>query len=484
MARAREIAIAQAASPTATPADRVLYWAYTTAVFDEAFANDAYGAALDDLVASLRRGAPHLGLFGGLANAGWVLCHTLDADDSEDSLGAIDEALLRLLAVDEWRGAHDLIEGLAGFGVYFLERIDHGAGDKAREGLARVITHLDRTAIWRDLETNETASHGTTSHGTTSHGTTSHGTTSHGTTSHGTSSLGTSSLGATWHTPLSILPPHFAAEYPDGFFDCGIAHGVPGMIGMLARASAYSDAARALAHGARRWLEATRQNGEFPSKLAGPPTANTMSVNALSANTSSANTSSANTSSANTSRSSLRFESARTAWCYGDPGIALGLARLAALDTNARDTYPRDPHARDADARDPHARDPHARDTGARNAHTHATHHSARIVAPHALALAALQRDLATSRVIDATLCHGSAGLGHIANRFFNATGNPAFAEAARAWFAHALEQPIADDRAFLDGSAGVGMALVAACTDTEPAWDRLLLADLAHFES
>jgi hypothetical protein len=421
MARAREIAIAQAASPTATPADRVLYWAYTTAVFDEPFANDAYGAALDDLVASLRRGAPHLGLFGGLANAGWVLCHTLDADDSEESLGAIDEALLRLLAVDEWHGAHDLIEGLAGFGVYFLERIDHGAGDKAREGLARVITHLDRTAIWRDLETYKTASHGTTSHGTTSLGTTSHGTTSHG-----------SSLGATWHTPLSILPPHFAAEYPDGFFDCGIAHGVPGMIGMLARASAHIDTARLLADGARRWLEATRQNGEFPSKLAGPPTANTTSAN-----------------------TSHRFESARTAWCYGDPGIALGLARLAALDTLALDTRARDNRARD----------------------THA-------VDPYALALTALQRDLATSRVIDATLCHGSAGLGHIANRFFHATENPAFADAARAWFVHALEQPIADDRAFLDGSAGVGMALVAACTDSEPAWDRLLLADLAHFES
>ena len=362
----------QAAQPTATPADRVLYWAYTSAVFDEAFANDAYTAALDELIASLQRPAPHLGLFGGLANAGWVLCHTLDAEDSEDALGTIDEALLRVLGVDEWRGAHDLIEGLVGFGVYFLERLAHGAGDRARDGLARVVTHLERTALACEV-------------------------------------------GATWHTPLALLPPRFAADYPDGFFDCGVAHGVPGMIGLLARAGDHVPSARPLALAARRWLAAQRNDGAFPARLAGPPIAG----------------------GADPARGA-RFEAARTAWCYGDPGIALGLWAV-----------------RDA--------------LGAPD--------------PGALALAALRRDAATARVVDATLCHGAAGLGHLAHRFFVASRDPAFAEVARTWFSRALALPIPAETAVLDGSAGVGLALVAAATSSEPGWDRLLLSDLAYSE-
>lgn len=362
-AKAREIAIAHAGTVKATQPDRVLFWAYTSAVFDEAFANDAYGAAIDDLVLALRRGAPRLGLFGGLANAGWVLSHTLDADDGADALGAIDEALLGVLAVEPWRGAHDLIEGLAGFGVYFLERIDHGAGDRAREGLARVVMHLDRTAT------------------KTEHG-------------------------ATWHTPLSLLPPAFANDYPEGFYDCGIAHGVPGIIGVLARAAAHVDAAEPLALDARRWIEAQRANGRFPGKLVGAGLA--------------------------------EHEEPRTAWCYGDPGVALGLWSANAAFGGA-------------------------------------------ITDPLELALASMRRDVKTARVVDSTVCHGAAGLGHMCNRFFHASGQSAFADEARTWYARAIDMPIPDEPAFLDGSAGVGLALLAAITSSEPAWDRLLLSDLAH---
>lgn len=362
IARARQIALAHAATPAATPADRALFWAYAAAAFDEPFANAAYSAALDDLVAAVQRGAPHLGLFGGLANAGWVLCHVLDPDDTADSLGAIDDALLGVMAGGSWSGAHDLIEGLAGFGVYFLERIAHGGGDRAVEGLARVVSQLERTATRTDA-------------------------------------------GATWHTALSILPPSFASEYPAGFYDCGIAHGVPGMIGVLARAAAHIDGARPLALEARRWLEAQRAEGTFPGKLAGPD---------LSAP-----------------------EAARTAWCYGDPGVALGLWSASVAFGGA-------------------------------------------VTDPSELALAAMSRDVITARVVDATVCHGAAGLGHLCNRFFHASGTSAFADRARVWFARAIELPIPDEPAFLDGSAGVALALLAASTPSEPAWDRLLLSDLA----
>ncbi len=361
IAKAREIAIDHAARKAATPADRALFWAYASAAFDEPFANEAYDLALDELVTALHRPAPHLGLFGGLANAGWVLCHVLDPDDTADSLDAIDDALRGAMAGESWTGAHDLIEGLAGFGVYFLERIAHGGGERTIEGLARVVAQLDRTATRTDA-------------------------------------------GVTWHTPLSILPPSFASEYPAGFYDCGIAHGVPGMIGVLARAAAHVESARPLALDARRWLEAQRAAGTFPGKLAGPELA--------------------------------AAEPARTAWCYGDPGVALGLWSANVAFGGA-------------------------------------------VTDPCELALAAMSRDVTTARVVDATVCHGAAGLGHLCHRFFRASGVPAFADHARTWFTRAIEMPVPDEPAVLDGSAGVALALLAAATTSEPGWDRLLLSDL-----
>ena len=101
---ARGIAIELAAQPAGTARDRALFWAYAAAAFDEPFANAAYSAAVDDLVADLRRGAPHVALYGGLAGLGWTLCHVVD--DAEDALRIIDEALVAMLAIDPWPGAH------------------------------------------------------------------------------------------------------------------------------------------------------------------------------------------------------------------------------------------------------------------------------------------------------------------------------------------------------------------------------------------
>ena len=113
------------------------------------------------------------------------------------------------------------------------------------------------------------------------------------------------------------------------------------------------------------------------------------------------------------------------------------------------------------------------------------------------LALAATARSLALSGVVDAGLCHGAAGLGHLFNRLFQTTGDERFAAAAREWFRHALDLPAhADsvagfsawnysdalgwhwyaDRGFLTGAAGIGLALMAAVGSREPAWDRVLL--------
>ncbi len=77
--------------------------------------------------------------------------------------------------------------------------------------------------------------------------------------------------------------------------------------------------------------------------------------------------------------------------------------------------------------------------------------------------------------VVDAGLCHGAAGLLHVFNRLHQATGDGLLVDAARRWFEPALALPVPEDR-FLEGRAGVDLALLAACTDVEPAWDRVLL--------
>ena len=113
------------------------------------------------------------------------------------------------------------------------------------------------------------------------------------------------------------------------------------------------------------------------------------------------------------------------------------------------------------------------------------------------LAAAAGKRYLDDPRGFDPALCHGTAGLAHLFHRLYLATGDPALLTAARRWLEHTLAQRrpgegiggylcrgrLADGRpgwvadpGFLGGAAGIGLALLAAATRVEPAWDRLLL--------
>jgi hypothetical protein len=114
-----------------------------------------------------------------------------------------------------------------------------------------------------------------------------------------------------------------------------------------------------------------------------------------------------------------------------------------------------------------------------------------------AIARRAAERPYAEAGIRDAALCHGCAGLGHLFNRMSQATGEPELAEAARAWFERTLamrrpgrgiggyEAWQADsagnpawsaDPGLLTGATGIALALLAATTPIEPAWDRMLL--------
>lgn len=141
----------------------------------------------------------------------------------------------------------------------------------------------------------------------------------------------------------------------------------------------------------------------------------------------------------------------RMSWCYGDMGPALALWQAARV-TNNKD-WEND------------AMDIFIYSTGRRS-----------------------------SGVPDAGLCHGTAGLAHIYNRLFHYTGKEIFKETAQYWFGQTLRMAeFADGLAgykkrvsqemgdwvnsatLLDGIAGIGLSLMAAVSDSEPAWDECL---------
>jgi lantibiotic biosynthesis protein len=79
-----------------------------------------------------------------------------------------------------------------------------------------------------------------------------------------------------------------------------------------------------------------------------------------------------------------------------------------------------------------------------------------------------------------ASLCHGSAGIGLLYHRLWNASGEDRFLHASRQWYRHALYartlpgvHPL---EGLLIGAPGIGLALLAAATDVEPIWDAMFL--------
>ena len=104
------------------------------------------------------------------------------------------------------------------------------------------------------------------------------------------------------------------------------------------------------------------------------------------------------------------------------------------------------------------------------------------------------RRDLKDNRVIDAGLCHGTSGIAHIFNRMFINTGLQEFEESSDYWFNETLKMARFSDGLagykswqgrnngwykeinFLEGIAGVGLALISKVSDIMPQWDECLL--------
>ena len=237
-----------------------------------------------------------------------------------------------------------------------------------------------------------------------------------------------------WHTPQHLMADEaMAREHPSGSLNCGLAHGIPGPLALMAlalRDGVEVPGQRAAMRRVADWLVKHRVDDEWGVNW---PSAAPVQSPRLAAS----------------HRTVLR--PTRSAWCYGSPGVAralwlageaLGEPRLCALAVEAFEAVCRRP--RDA-------------------------------------------------RHIDSpTFCHGVAGLLQITLRFSNDTGKLAFAQAVGALAEQLLDayQPDrllgyyslepegnwVDRPGLLDGAAGVVMVLLSAATDVEPAWDRLFL--------
>ena len=321
-----------------------------------------------------------VGLFGGWAGLGWLVRH-LGGDDEfvETQVGRHVGS-----ALEAWPRAfgYDLISGLVGIGVHFTERLPN---EGAEAGLVRVLDLLEDSAV----EVGD---------------------------------------GITWFTEPDLLPEWQRERAPEGYYNLGVAHGVPGVMWLLGKLCVHGVAperAGALLRGALRWLLSVHpdpRTPDLPSWIA---------------------------------PGVRREPNRRMAWCYGPLGAAAVVWQAAReAGDSAGEEWGRE------------------------------------------LASACAGVGPAQSHNRDAGLCHGAAGNTQIFHRLYRRTGDEQFREAALVWLEEALTyrkpgigvggfrtwaevnggQGWVDDASFLGGSTGIGLALLAAITDTDPAWDRLLL--------
>jgi lantibiotic modifying enzyme len=323
-------------------------------------------------IRALPRLAPGPSLIDGVTGVAWAVNHVGDEQMASIVGGAVDCALLDVLALTPPERAHDLASGLAGFAVYSLAAPSTPLAGEVRSAI------LDRV---EELAVEEDA-------------------------------------GLTWPAP-SLAPSGPRATCSADCSRLGVARGAPSIVGVLARyvaAGVEVERALPLLEGAMEWLiDATPLARGTAPEWRGP-----------------------------------EDSAARRGVGHGDPGAVA--AMLSAARATGNDAWERE-----------------------------ATERARGLV-----------RSPDTRRgVRDGGLCHGASGLGHLLHRLGRATGDDALLSAARLWIERvvAMARPgtglggfaaLAGDIGFLNGAAGIGLALLSATSNVAPDWDQVLLIDVA----
>jgi hypothetical protein len=345
-------------------------------------ARDLATGCLDSAIEVLASKPLSMSLYSGFSGIAWAadVVDRLLPGEVGDRNEDIDLALAQAVRRYPKDGPYDLIDGLTGLGAYSLARWPRRP---AAECLAGVLAELAGRAS-RDAG------------------------------------------GVYWWTPAAGLSGPRRQLYPAGGVDMGVAHGMAGVLPLLARACRLGVAGsgvRPLLDGAISWLSA-----HLVDSAAGPTTPSFIAAG-------------------------TEPSPARSAWCYGDPGVALALLLAG-------------------------------RDLGEPSWQLMGTQ----------LALRAARRPARQTGVSDAGVCHGTAGLAHLFSRAYQLTGEPELAEAAVAWLERTLAMcahPGGDEAGapapgwngpgLLEGAAGIALVLLAACTPAEPVWDQMLLISTAE---
>lgn len=335
---------------------------------------------------------PHPALFAGLSGLAWVSAHVqkrLGLDDQEGGTCAtVDGLLLEILERSALTVDFELYLGLAGIAVYALERLPQA--ESADRILGLILERFEKMAI--------------------------------------RPAIGKLS----WFTPGDRVPifiPGAKPIFAKGFFNLGTAHGVPGILAVLARmktewasAKAIHERIDALLDPAIQWLDeviSAHPDG-LPNWLCEgqePPVRPT------------------------------------PAWCYGDLGVAAALAMMS--KSLGRPDIRR-----------------MAQTLGDR---------------------AAANRKRLGDVIADLGICHGEMGTAHLMTRTAAHLGEDRYGEQVRSCLRHVLhalesnrwQMPqVPQDTskewtpmAFLQGESGLALALISAAFPIEPSWDSLLLA-------
>ncbi len=172
---------------------------------------------LDRATEAAATAAMSASLFVGFPGIAWAAAHlehrlyTEEGDGNEE----VDELLLAALARSTWASGFNLYDGLAGVGVYALERLP-------RPGAVRLLDAVIANLAGRAERTAD---------------------------------------GATFYTPCELLPKRYQQDFPEGAYVLGMGQGVAGPIAFLGAAlqSGYAPSnVRALLGELVSWLLARR----------------------------------------------------------------------------------------------------------------------------------------------------------------------------------------------------------------------------------
>lgn len=386
---ARRVGAGRAAALSGGSAGHAIFYAYLSRYQTGQGHDGTAVRLLDRSIALLSRKPTVSSLWDGFTGVAWAVAHlegSLLEQGDDDPNEEIDDVLLAEMERSPWDRPYDLISGLVGTGVYALERLPRPG---ALSCLERVVERLAETAI-------------------------------------------STQDGSTWWTSPEWIWSETRRDYPRGYYNLGVAHGIPGVIALLGAVCAAGVAvgvARPLLSRAVEWLLA-QELGEghamrFPSYV----------------------------------YPDSKPAPSRLAWCYGDLGIA------AALLSAARGAEVRSW----ADQAIRIARSSAARPFETTRTIDATLCHGA---AGNAHLFNRLHQDT------------GDEELGRAAVEWYERTLQFRRPGEGAAGFSALMSDASGEmewrpEKGMLNGIAGIGLVLLAALTGEDPAWDRTLIPAL-----